>query len=165
MSDQTLYDLTFADARAERERRANATTLIGRDECPPEINQMGTMRWYLHPHLDEPSTRALYFHELEIPQGSNSGKIFVQGGVLHFVLIGSGHTEVDGRVHEWEEGDAIVIPIREAGVTYQHFNTGVGPVRMLVSWANLDSAISPEGGVAMEILEPCPEWLAANGDA
>jgi hypothetical protein len=155
---ETLYDLTFEEARRERERRANAQNLIGRDDCPPEINRMGIMRWYLHPGLETPSTRALYFHELEIPQGSNSGKLFCQGGILHFVILGSGYTEVDGRAHEWEEEDAIVIPIKENGVTYQHFNTGVGPARLLVCWANLDSAISAEGGVAMEVLEPCPEY-------
>ena len=108
---------------------------------------MGTMRWYLHPHLETPSTRALYFHELEVPQGSNSGKLYCQGGIIHFVMTGSGHTVLDGRAHEWGEGDVIAIPIKESGVTYQHFNTGVGPTRMLVCWANLDSAISPEGGV------------------
>ena len=159
----TLYDLTFAESRAERDRRAQARNLIGREDCEPEFNRMGTMRWYLHPHLETPSTRALYFHELEIPQHSNSGKLYCQGGMIHFVLVGSGHTVLDGRAHEWEEGDVIAIPIRESGVTYQHFNTGVGPTRMLVCWANLDSAISPEGGVAMEVLEPCPEWQARHG--
>ena len=163
MAEQTLYDLTFADSRAERDRRAQARNLIGREDCEPELNRMGTMRWYLHPHLETPSTRALYFHELEIPQGSNSGKLYCQGGLIHFVLVGSGHTVLDGRAHEWEEGDVIAIPIKESGVTYQHFNTGVGPTRMLVCWANLDSAISPEGGVAMEVLEPCPEWQAQHG--
>jgi len=154
----TLYEATFEEAKAERQRRAQAHNLISRDDTPFELNPMGAMRWYLHPHLDTPSTRALYFHELEIPQGSNSGSLFCQGGILHFVILGSGHTVVDGRAHEWETEDAIVIPIKESGVTYQHFNTGVGPARLLVCWANLDSAISAEGGVAMEILEPCPEY-------
>ncbi len=155
---ETLYDITFEEAKRERDRRANAQNLITRDEIEPEVNKMGIMRWYLHPHLETPSTRALYFHELEIPQGSNSGKLYCQGGMVHFVILGSGYTVVDGRAHEWEEEDAIVIPIRESGVTYQHFNTGVGPARLLVCWPNLDSAISPEGGVAMEVLEPCPEY-------
>ena len=82
--------------------------------------------------------------------------------MLHFVVQGSGYTTVDGRSHEWETEDAIVIPIKEDGVTYQHFNTGVGPARLLVCWPNLDSALSEEGGVAMDILESCPEWSAQN---
>ncbi len=162
LNDQTLYDITFAESRDERDRRSKARNLIGREDCEPELNRMGTMRWYLHPHLETPSTRALYFHELEIGQGSNSGKLYCQGGIIHFVMAGSGHTVLDGRAHEWEEGDVIAVPIKESGVTYQHFNTGVGPTRMLVCWANLDSAISPEGGVAMEVLEPCPEWQAQH---
>ena len=158
MAGKTLYEQTFEEAKAERERRSRAKNLIGRDDAHYELSPMGHMRWYLHPHLDTPSTRALYFHELEIPQGSNSGKLYCQGGVAHFVILGSGYTVVDGKSHEWETEDAIVIPIKESGVTYQHFNTGVGPARMLVCWPNLDSAISAEGGVAMEVIEPCPEF-------
>lgn len=158
----TLYDQTFEAAKRERDRRAKGKNLISLDECPTELNRMGLMHWYLHPGLEAPSTRALYFHELEIPQGSNSGKLICQGGVLHFVVQGSGYTVVDGRSHEWETEDAIVIPIKEDGVTYQHFNTGVGPARLLVCWPNLDSALSEEGGVAMDIVEPCPEWSAQN---
>jgi quercetin dioxygenase-like cupin family protein len=155
----TLYDSLFESALVERERRAGGRDLISREELPPEVNRMGVMRWYLHPLLDAPSTRALYFHELEIPTGSRSGKLLHQGGIVHYVLEGSGHTVVDGVRHEWEDGDVVVIPIRENGSVYQHFNDSAGPVRMLVTWPNLDSALSSEAGVAMEVLEPAPEYV------
>ena len=71
----TLYDQTFEAAKRERDRRSKGKNLISLDECPTELNRMGLMHWYLHPGLDAPSTRALYFHELEIQQGSNSGKL------------------------------------------------------------------------------------------
>lgn len=157
---KTLFEKTLEAARVERERVARGKDLISRDDCPPETNPMGIMRWYLHPALEEPSTRALYFHELEIPMGSRSGLLRCQGGIIHFVLEGSGYTEVNGEEHEWESGDVIAIPIMEAGVVYRHVNTGLGPVRMLVAWPNYDSANGPEGGVHMDVLEPAPEYQA-----
>jgi hypothetical protein len=156
----TLFGDVFERAAVERERRASSTNLMTRDDCAVEISQMGIQRWYLHPRLDKPSTQALYFHELEIPAGSRSGKLFCQGGIVHLVLEGEGYTDVDGDRHPWEAEDLIAIPIREYGVTYQHVNTGSTPVRMVVAWPNLDSAIGPEGGVEMKIVENAPEFDA-----
>ncbi|NJD27414.1 MAG: cupin domain-containing protein [Chloroflexi bacterium] len=157
---RTLFEEVFERAEVERARRASSKNLITRDECQAEISPMGVQRWYLHPRLDTPSTQALYFHELEIPVGSRSGKLFCQGGIVHLVLEGEGYTEVDGERHSWEAEDLIAIPIREYGVTYQHVNTGSTPVRMVVAWPNLDSAIGPEGGVEMKVLENAPEFEA-----
>lgn len=156
----TLFEQTLADALAERERRANAHDLVRLEDCPIELNPMGKMRWYLHPRLNGPSTRALYFHELEIPAGSRSGKLHCQGGIIHLVLEGSGYTEVDGVRHDWVADDMIGIPIREHGVTYRHVNTGDRPARMVVVWPNFDSALGPEAGVAMDVLEAAPEFAA-----
>jgi gentisate 1,2-dioxygenase len=160
MTAKTLFEDVVERAVAERARRAASKNLITRDEAHAELSPMGMQRWYLHPRLDEPSTQALYFHELEIPPGSRSGKLRCQGGIIHLVLEGSGYTDVDGDWHPWEPEDLIAIPIREYGVTYQHFNTGSVPVRMMVAWPNLDSAVGPEGGVEMEVLENAPEYSA-----
>lgn len=160
----SLFESTLASAVKERTRIANGEDLIGRDDTVYDLSPMGIMRWYLHPDLEKPSTRALYFHELEIPAGSRSGKLQCQGGQIHVVLEGRGHTVVDGVSHEWEARDAIAIPIQEDGVTYQHFNDGMGAARMIVSWPNFDSALGAEGGVAMEVLEACPEYSAAGSE-
>jgi quercetin dioxygenase-like cupin family protein len=158
-SPRTLFEQTLADAYDERIRRAGGSDLVRLEDCPVEVNPMGKMRWYLHPRLTTPSTRALYFHELEIAPGSRSGRLQCQGGLVHLVLEGSGYTEVDGMRHEWDAEDLIGIPIREHGVTYQHVNTGDQRVRMVVAWPNFDSALGPEAGVAMEVLEPAPEFM------
>jgi hypothetical protein len=154
----SLFERTLQNASAERERRASGHDLISREDLPVEVSSFGILRWYLHPTLDAPSTRALYFCELEIPQGSRSGRLFCQGGIVHFVLEGGGHTTVDGKEHSWEAEDIIAIPIREDGITFQHFNTGGTAVRMVVAWPNHDSALGAEGGVAMSILEAAPEY-------
>jgi hypothetical protein len=158
----TLFDNTLRDAGAERARRLAGQNLLTRDGATLETNSMGIMRWYLHPDLDGPSTKSLYCHELEIPVGSKTGRLQCQGGVLHYVLEGEGYTDLDGVQHEWCAGDVIAIPIKELGVSYQHFNTGADSVRMLVVRPNFDSALGPEAGVEMKMLEESPDFVAAR---
>ncbi|HEX7105322.1 MAG TPA: cupin domain-containing protein [Acidothermaceae bacterium] len=156
----TLFENTVRAAATERARRLAGANLLTRDGATLETNPMGIMRWYLHPDLDGPSTRSLYCHELEIPVGSRTGRLQCQGGTLHYVLEGSGCTDLDGVRHEWCAGDVIAIPIKESGVTYQHLNTGDDVVRMLVVNPNLDSALGPEAGVELKVLEESPDFTA-----
>jgi hypothetical protein len=164
----SLFERTLQSALAERERRAAGNDLISRETLSAEVSTFGIMRWYLHPELEAPSTRALYFCELEIPEGSRSGTLFCQGGFVHFVLEGTGYTTVDGEDYAWEPEDIIAIPVRENGITFKHVNTGTGFVRMVIAWPNHDSALGAEGGVAMAVVEVAPEYRstpAASGAA
>jgi hypothetical protein len=52
-----------------------------------------------------------------------SGKHRHQGGLVIFVLEGSGWSICDGERHDWEAGDLILLPIKPGGVEHQHFNT------------------------------------------
>jgi hypothetical protein len=157
-----LFEKTLADAALQRERSIRGKKLISYDETFAESTPMGHQRWYLHPELFEATSRSLYFHELAIPAGGRSGRLQTQGGHMHYVLAGRGHTDVDGTTHEWEAGDVIAIPIRENGVTYQHHNDGADEARLLVVWPNLDSALGPEAGVELRILEPADDGAAAS---
>lgn len=158
----TLFEQTLQEAAAFRERVRTGDDVVRRADATLETNPMGVMRWYLHPELTRPNSRALYFHELEIAPGSRSGLLRCQGGIVHYVLEGRGHTELDGTAHEWEADDVIAIPITESGSVYRHVNTGPDPARLLVVWPNYDSALGPEAGVELTVLEPCPEYAAAG---
>jgi hypothetical protein len=155
---ETFLDRTLRDAATERERHLTGAHLLTREDATPELNRMGFMRWYLHPDLEGPSTRSLYVHELEIPPESRTGQMRCQGGIIHFVLDGHGQTVIDGVAHSWQHEDVIALPIRERGITYQHVNTGRTAARLLVVWPNLDSALGPEGGVEMAVLEDSPDF-------
>jgi hypothetical protein len=157
-TEPALWDSYTARADEERARVQQGINLITRDGCPAELTPLGLLRWYLNPDLDGPTVRSLYRFELEIPAGSRSGKWFHQGGVIHYVLEGEGHTVLDDVQHEWEVDDVIAIPTRINGVAFQHVNTGPGPVRLLITLANYDSALGAAGGVHMQMLEPCPEY-------
>ena len=159
---ESLWDSIIRRSGAERSRVETGRNTVRRDEITPEVTPFGLLRWYLHNDLDAPVTHSLYFCELEIPVGSRSGRLRHQGGMVHLVVQGSGHTLFDGEEHEWAARDVVALPVRPDGVIFQHVNTGTGPVRMVVAWPNLDSSIGPEGGVAMEILEPAPEFTATS---
>ncbi len=155
---ETLWDSIVRRAVEERERAQSGHSSVRRSELSVESTPFGLLRWYLHPDLKDNVSQALYFCELEIPEGSRSGLLRHQGGIVCLVVEGKGHTRFDDVDHEWEKRDAIGLPVRPEGVVFQHFNDGVGSVRMIVAWPNLDSAIGPEGGVHLEVLEPAPEY-------
>jgi quercetin dioxygenase-like cupin family protein len=158
----TLWEQMVTSGRLERERKAQGSSVMERDKLPTELTPFGLLRWYLHPQLTEPNTRAIYFCELEIPPGSRSGRIRHQGGIVHFVVEGEGYTDLDGEMHEWERRDVIALPPRPRGVVFQHVNTGPGPVRLVFAFPNFDSALGSEMGVALEVLTPAPEFGAAE---
>ena len=159
---ESLWDNLIRRSVAERTRVSSGRSTVRRHELEPELTPFGILRWYMHNELAAPVTHSLYFCELEIPVGSRSGRLQHQGGLVHLVVQGSGHTLFDGVEHEWATRDVIALPVRPDGVVFQHVNTGTSPARLVISWPNLDSSIGPEGGVAMEVLEPAPEYAAAQ---
>ena len=124
-----------------------------------EWTRQGKIAWYLHPLLKEYSVRNLLIFSQEIPPGSRSGKQKHPGGLCHYILEGKGHTVVDGESHEWEAGDAVVLPIRPNGITYQHFNSSpTSPVRFIAGMPNWTDALGVDLGSRWEQLEDAPEY-------
>ena len=56
----------------------------------------------------------------------HSGRHRHQGGLVLFVIAGSGGTDIDGVRYRWKRGDLITLPIRPGGVEHQHFNDRAG---------------------------------------
>jgi gentisate 1,2-dioxygenase len=56
----------------------------------------------------------------------HSGRHRHQGGLVLFVVAGSGSTDIDGTRYRWKRGDLITLPIRPGGVDHQHFNEEAG---------------------------------------
>ncbi|HKA33958.1 MAG TPA: cupin domain-containing protein, partial [Candidatus Binatia bacterium] len=56
----------------------------------------------------------------------HSGRHRHQGGLVLFVVAGSGGTDIDGVRYRWKRGDLITLPIRPGGVEHQHFNDRAG---------------------------------------
>lgn len=142
----------------ERERLKKSTKVVDGSSLPLENNLMGLYRWYLHPALDDVALRNALFWLQEIPPGSRSGRQQGQGGRVHFVLEGKGHTIIDGVRYDWEKGDVILIPLKPHGTKFQHFNDDTANwTRIIAVEPNWYDALGVDMGSGFEILEPSPD--------
>jgi gentisate 1,2-dioxygenase len=141
----------------QREERQDAVWLVKGNSLPWEQNDLGKMRWYLHPTLEDTVIHSLMLWVQEIPPGSQTGKLQFQGGQVIYVWAGRGHTLLDGVRHSWEAGDVINLPLRTEGITVQHFNEDPNePARLICSEANYAHALGVDRGAGFEILERAP---------
>lgn len=158
----TLFDKLIERRDAERARRAAGLPIIKAAELQQELTPQGLLTWYLHPDVPGQLIRSVLAYIQEIPPGSRGGLIKHQGGIVHMVLQGEGYTVLDGEKHYWRERSCIALPARPNGIVYQHFNTSRGPARLLAAMPNLIDALGVDMGAGFEVLEPAPEWLAAQ---
>jgi quercetin dioxygenase-like cupin family protein len=85
--------------------------------------------WRLAPG-DEPFlTQALQVHVNEIQPGGSNLAHGHQNEAAFYILDGVGHEIHDGKRHDWEQGDLVVV---NTDSVHQHFNDGDGIARMLV---------------------------------
>jgi quercetin dioxygenase-like cupin family protein len=156
--DGTLFGALIAQRDRERRRLQTARMVLKGKEIQPEVNQMGIFYWYAHPHMPDLGSRTIMMWVQEIPPGSRSGRQLHQGGRLHYVWQGRGHTLIDGVAHEWEAGDQILLPLKFEGTIHQHFNDGGEPVKLVCAEGNLFDTLGVDLGSGFEVLEPCPEY-------
>ncbi len=160
--DGTLLDQLFLIRNADRDRAARARSCIRGSELQWETNRQGIMRWYAHPASTDASLRTLTVYQQRIPPGSRSGRQLHPGGLVHYVLSGTGHTMLDGERLDWQQGDLIALPLRIHGVDYQHFNDDpYEPVEFIAAAPNLAPVLGVDLGGRFEQLEPSPDYPGA----
>ena len=142
----------------QRELRKDAVQVVRSEELPQESNQMGLMRWYLHPAITDTVISSLVFFEQEIPPGSRTGRLKFQGGQVIYILEGRGHTLIDGVKHSWEGGDLLNLPLRKDGIIVQHMNDDPDkPAKFVAVEPNLWQCTSIDRGCGFELLQSSPD--------
>jgi gentisate 1,2-dioxygenase len=154
----TLYGRLLARRDAERARRAKALLVVDGQAQPWEDTPQGRLRWYLHPDLTDRALQTMGLYVQEIPPRSRSGRYRWQGGEMIVFLEGRGVSEVDGERFEWEAGDALAVPVREAGVELCHHNPHDEPARFVCAWPNFPAVLGIDMGAGLEQLDTAPEW-------
>jgi gentisate 1,2-dioxygenase len=154
----TLYEALLARRDAERARRAEALLVVDGAAQPWEDTPQGRLRWYLHPDLTDRALQTMGLYVQEVPPGSRSGRYRWQGGEMIVFLAGRGVSEVDGERFEWEAGDALCVPVREAGVELCHHNPSGEPARFVCAWPNFPAVLGVDMGAGLEQIESAPEW-------
>jgi gentisate 1,2-dioxygenase len=79
--------------------------------------------------LDKIPVRTSWFALQVMPQGGASDLHRHPHESVHCVLEGEGFSEIGSERVEWKAGDFIYTPPR---VWHRHYNSGAGPVRMIV---------------------------------
>jgi hypothetical protein len=158
----TLFDRLLEQRDVERRRIAGARMVVKGHEIKPEVNPMGIFHWYAHPSMEDIGCRTTTIYVQEIPPGSRSGVQLHQGGRLHYVWQGRGHSIIDGQRYDWQEGDEILLPLKFDGVIHQHFNdSGSEPAKLVCAEGNMFDSLGVDLGSGFEMLEPCPEYVEA----
>ena len=166
MSDRTaklgkvnFWDELIAMRDRQRELRKTAVQVVRSEELPQETNEMGLMRWYLHPSITDTVLSSLVFFEQEIPPGSRSGRLKFQGEQVMYIIEGRGYTLIDGVKHSWKAGDVVNLPLRKKGIVIQHFNEDPDqPAKFVAAEPNLFACTSVDRGSGFEQIEDAPEY-------
>lgn len=125
-----------------------------------ENSAMGLLRWYMHPSMQNNALQTMNFYEQELPAGSRSGRLQFQGGQVMFILVGHGHTLIDGVKHPWEAGDILNLPLRRDGIVVQHFNgDGENAAKFVVVEPNLLQTATVDRGAGFNLLEASPDYV------
>jgi mannose-6-phosphate isomerase-like protein (cupin superfamily) len=119
---QSAYELAVNYDKERAERQMMGRVVLRLEDCPQEQTRQGLLRPYLDPFLitDTPLKHwAVFTHEVR----TKSGKHRHQGGLVIYVIDGTGYSIVDGERVDWEKGDLVLLPLRPDGVEHQHFNS------------------------------------------
>ena len=118
------YEMAIKRGRENAERNMTGRIVCKFSECPQMLTRQGRLRTYLGLTIkDTPLQEWVVFtHEIR----TMSGKHRHQGGLIIYVIDGTGYSVVDGERVDWEKGDLVLLPLREGGVEHQHFNLQPG---------------------------------------
>ena len=107
----------------EMDRAASGRVVIKADDRMWDMHRQANSRHYLSPYEPELQDTATQWWEVFlqiVPE--RSGKHQHQGGLIIFILEGSGHTMMDGERYDWKAGDLVLLHMKPDGIVHQHFN-------------------------------------------
>ena len=157
---ETRYDRAYRRFRQRREQAAKGPVLIKGKDQPWEQARQGRLKYFSLPTDNAPgiaqSSMLVFLHEIR----KHSGKHVHQGGFCIYVVDGEGYSVVDGKRHDWEKGDLLLLPIKPGGVEHQHFNRDPNKpcTWMAMYWGPFFDWL----GVQFEQRENSPDWKGSQ---
>jgi mannose-6-phosphate isomerase-like protein (cupin superfamily) len=121
----------FRKGHIDRYKQAVHGSIVVRGKDRPiEVTRQADSTWFLNSqwHTSELSDSTavqdwdVFMHHIRQHTGSHSH----QGGLVIYVVEGTGWTMVDGRKVPWKAGDLLLLPVTPGGVEHQHFNADDG---------------------------------------
>jgi len=152
------YEMAIKLGRENAERNMMGRIVCKFSECPQTLTRQGRLRTYLGLTVkDTPLQEWVVFtHEIR----TMSGRHRHQGGLVIYVIDGTGYSVVDGERIDWEKGDLLLLPLRKGGVEHQHFNTN--PDKPALWMAFIHRGMQDYVASEMTQTEVSPEYKAAE---
>jgi quercetin dioxygenase-like cupin family protein len=152
------YEMAIRLGRENAERNMMGRIVCKLDECPQTLTRQGRLRTYLGLTVKDTPLQdwVVFTHEIR----TMSGRHRHQGGLIIYVIDGTGYSVVDGERIDWEKGDLVLLPLRKGGVEHQHFNTN--PEKPALWMAFIHRGLQDYVASEMTQTEVSPEYKAAE---
>jgi quercetin dioxygenase-like cupin family protein len=147
--------------REYAERQMTGRIVCKFAECPQTLTRQGRLRTYLGLTVKDTPLQGwvVFTHEIR----TMSGKHRHQGGLIIYVIDGTGYSVIDGERIDWEKGDLVLLPLRKGGVEHQHFNTN--PDKPALWMAFIHRGVQDYVASEMTQTEVSPEYKAAEASS
>ncbi len=109
------------------ERQMQGNLLVRSTDRSFESSRQGNLKRYVTFDFT-PDTALINWSVFLNDVREHSGRHKHQGGLVLFVIEGSGGTDIDGKMFSWKRGDLITLPVRPGGIEHQHFNEKRGEI-------------------------------------
>lgn len=141
-------------------RQFEDAIVIRRDDAVAELSPMGPCRYYLDGNLF-PERALCDWRSFVMDMPNGTGKHTHQGGLVIYILEGSGSSIIDGVEESWTAGDLLLLPIRQGGVEHQFLNAAPGePCRWLSA---IHIPMFNQLGSEFTQQDYAPEWGSGSG--
>jgi quercetin dioxygenase-like cupin family protein len=107
------------------DRQLNGPVVIKSSDRQYETSRQGRILYYLD-RLTYKDVPLLDWYVFTHDVRQHSGKHRHQGGLVLYIIEGTGYSIVDDERVDWETGDLLLLPIKPRGVEHQHFNAEPG---------------------------------------
>ncbi len=152
----------YANRRYEKRRRDRSEQgkiVVHGDERAWEICPTGRLYRYFGEGIEDTALQDWWVFKSDIRTHSQSHSH--QGGIVIYVVEGSGYSVVDGQRKDWKAGDLLLLPIQPSGVEHQHFNNDPNVPARWVAFFHMPLHDSLGGG-GTKVSQDSPIWLAAG---
>jgi quercetin dioxygenase-like cupin family protein len=119
------YEQHLRYFRELHERQDHGKVVIKPSDRQEELTRQGRFRFFLD-HLFYPDTPLQEWRVFTQELRTHSGKHRHQGGIVIYVIDGTGYSVVEGERINWKKGDLLLLPLRPGGIEHQHFNSVPG---------------------------------------
>src|SRR3954453_701014 len=122
---ETPYEIFIRSRREFLERQETGQVVVKPSDREFYLTRQGRLMYHLNPEIHKNTPLQdwrVFSHDLK----TRSGKHRHQGGLVIYVIVGTGYSVVDGERVDWQAGDLLLLPIKPGGVEHQHFNLQPG---------------------------------------